>query len=234
MLFFFLACTATTPDPAGQVDSYIIALDQVARHPTRAIAICAPLTQPTFRGDCFLVGAAALAKEDGDSAMTMCNMLEAGIDRDECGFVAAESSNKPHLCSEAGVFEDDCRLHLLQQRVNNISGEPGTVETKMTFAINQVGFQMADSRVWTLLYRHILSQQEPLNRDSCKQVPPQWRASCRMAGLGIYEDRLNYARDAGMLTEFCATGAVPEFLAHAPDPELTILRKTRQQVDLCR
>ena len=230
MLLCWVACTDPSPT-ADEGRRYAEALVAIRSAPSQATTRCAPLTPPSLRGDCYVAGAQALARQDIDAAAALCDALPAGLHRDECRFVLAEHSGEMARCARAGRFEEDCQMHLLGQAAAHLTGAPGEVEPAAEALIVEAGLSADDVHAWTLIYRRVLGQQDPLDLSTCTAAGTRG-AHCQRAGLGLLSDRLNFARDTGLLVDtLCADGSLPPVLNAAPDPKLTALIASRD--DLC-
>lgn len=230
MLWLLLACRG-----GDDARTYPDALARVAEAPAEAPALCAPIRDAGLRADCVLAGAEALAVTDPDGAARLCAGLDEGVSRDECGFQVAERAGRPELCTAAGRFEDDCRLHLWSRALREIvpaRARPGEVEASASAALGAYGFATDDNRPWSALYRELLARQRPLDRASCEAAPTaEQRAACWNTGIMVYNDRINVARDRKQLP--CDGAPVPAILQTTPDPELEALLAARLKVDPC-
>ncbi len=225
MLILLLACG----HPVDDARAYPDALAAVARAPSDAPALCARIARPDLEQDCVLSGVEALAAEDPDGAARICATLDAGVGRDECGFQVAERSADPGRCAEAGRFADDCRMHLWSRGLRDLlppGARPGQVEATLTTELARYGLDPADPRPWSALYRDLLARRTPLDRAACAEAPTEaQREACARTGVQLYNDRLNMARDRGLVT--CGQEALPALLQTTPDPELDALRAKR-------
>ncbi|MEL6342297.1 MAG: hypothetical protein AAFV53_04145 [Myxococcota bacterium] len=226
-LLFLTACDRT---PAPSIDdglAYGQALVAVSARPEDAASICAPLLDAALRGDCLTAAAEALARDDAPIAQALCEQIDVGLQADECWFMVAERASLPTLCDRAGRFQEDCRLHLLQQRVytaNLPQDAPSLLKT--------LGFLPDDEKAWTLMYRQILSRERPLDVSLCAAEPAGRQRWCRRSGEGLLHDRLNYARDAGQLKRWCVDGGdLPMSVRYVAHPELDAAFNRR--TDLC-
>lgn len=213
---------------SGDAQTYPAALEQVAREPSRAPDLCAPVRRQELRDDCVLAGVEALAAEDPDGAFALCARLDGDVARDECAFQVAERSDDPRRCAEAGRFLDDCRMHLWSRDLRARLGpgaRPGDAEDSLQGRLADYGFEADDPRPWSALYRELLSRQRPLDRGSCLAAPSDaQREACRQTGISVYDDRLNMARDRHLVR--CGE-PLPGLLETTPDPELDALRARR-------
>ena len=118
--------------------------------------------------------------------------------RAECAFTMGERLDDPAWCARAGPFADDCRLHLVSRRVTKLTGGPADHEAEVEAIVVAVGLAADDHRPWAAWFRHALGSTSPLDRSRCDALTdPERREGCRFAGLALYHDRLNHARDRG-------------------------------------
>lgn len=231
MLLVLLACQR----PADDVRAYPEALADVAEAPADALRICADVSRAELRQDCVLAGVEVLARDQPDNAALLCASFEPGPARDECAFQVAEKSGEPARCAEAGRFADDCRLHLWSRALRDLvepGALPGQVEPAALTALPRYGLAETDPRPWSAFYREVLSRKSPLDRASCDAAPsPELRGACRSTALVLYNDRLNMARDRGLVR--CEGGPLPSLLRTTPDPDLETLLARRWKEDLC-
>lgn len=189
---------------------------------------CAPLRDDQLRDDCYI------AHLD-PSAPDACAPLTTERGRGECHFQLAEKTHDPALCKDAGPFADDCALHLVSQHFVDLAtpgSVPGDHEDEVAAVITAGGLHLEDRRPWGAWYRQVLQGQTPLDRSACDVLTnPMHKGICRAAGMGLYHDRLNVARDKHEYP--CDGGPLPASLAYAPDPELDAARQHRRP-DLCR
>ncbi len=230
MLILLLSCAR----PVDDARAYPEALAAVAREPSRAASLCAPITRAELEQDCVLAGAEALAKTDPTGALTLCAGLPEGVGRDECAFQVAERSADPSRCAEAGRFADDCRLHLWSRGLRELipaGALPGDLEAKAAEELARYGLDAEDPRPWSAFYRDLLGRRTPLDRAACQQAPAGFqREACAQTGLQLYNDRLNMARDRHLVR--CDQPELPALLQTTPDPELDALR-ARRWSELC-
>lgn len=225
-----LACArpdAHSPDDPAR---YTAALAAIAVDPQQTVSACAAITAPPLQADCLAAGAEALAATHPDKAQTICAQLDDGLIADECWFMVAEQSKNPALCSRAGRFREDCALHLLQQAV--AAADPRAADdARIPALITTAGFETTDPRALTLVFRHALARQQPLDLSICDaSVSAEW---CIRAGGGLLNDRLNRARDTGAISEAWCSGDRQdvESVRYVPHPELDAVVARRD--DLC-
>lgn len=160
-----------------------------------------------------------------------CEGIGAERPRGECWFRVAEASDDVSLCPKAGVFRDQCALHLISGAFMESfpKAAPGVDEEAVAALVASAGFADDDMRPWSAWYRHALGK-PPLDRGRCDAVAdPGRREACRQTGLALYNDRLNQARDRHLYP--CDGGPLPTLLSHVEDPGITSLIAARS--DLC-
>ena len=189
---------------------------------------CDTLTDPSLRDDCWLAHLDPTAPEP-------CVRLTTQKLVDECHFEVAERTGDLSYCREAGAFADDCGIHLLAASFPKwvpADALPGAYETVVEGHARAAGFADTDPRPWTAYYRWLLGNQHPMDRATCDVLPdPNRRDLCRQAGIALYHDLLNVARDRGVYP--CDEAPLPDFLQYAPDPALDMARR-RRRPELCR
>lgn len=190
---------------------------------------CGGIRDVRLKGDCLLAAAERQAAEP--SAEGLCAQIVDSTLRGECWFQLAERRDDPALCPQATPFADDCALHLLSRSFAALKvTQPAEAEAEVEVRIQRTGLALDDMRPWSAWYRHVLGRQQPLDRASCAQVQaPDRQEACRMTGLALYHDRLNFARDRRIYP--CDGGPLPSVLLYTPDPELDAARSSRS--DLC-
>ena len=175
---------------------------------------CGAIEDPTLRADC-------------EVQTDQCERLT-GDDAAECWFLRAETTKDPALCTNAGAFAFDCRMHLytraLQTEVKDARVDPD--ESAITARIAAAGFEATDPRPWSAWYRHALGRRRPLDRSVCRALTDaDHQQACLQTGLSLYNDYLNVARDRHLYK--CDGGPLPELLQTTPDPDLDAARAAR-------
>lgn len=190
---------------------------------------CSPIRDSKLRDDCWVATA-----ETKSLRARPCDLVSGDRYKGECWFVIAEREKDASYCSKAGVFTDDCALHVLSGGFASwVKAEsvPGDQDAEFEERIKTSGMKATDPRPWSAYYRWVLGQHRPLDRKSCAKVEdPMRREACEKTGLAVYNDLLNNARDRKLLP--CPSlKPLPPELAHTPDPELDSLLSSRE--DLC-
>lgn len=183
-------------------------------------------------GDCAALPWADL-RDDCAVEHLQCALTEAEPARWECAFREAERDGAPAQCARAGVWADDCRLHLWAGSFEQWAPKaprPGEDEARVGSELARFGFAEGDPRPWSAWYRYVHGHSRPLDRGACARVAdPALAEACRQTALAHYGDMLNVARDRKLYP--CTGGALPAFLEYTPDPDIDALRKSR--TDLC-
>lgn len=214
-VWVLLAGCTRAPDPQAYRDAL-------------ANGTCETLTDPTLRDDCWLAHLDPAAADP-------CGRLTTQKLIDECHFEVAERTGDAAVCREAGAFKDDCGIHLLAAGYPKwipANALPGAYESIVEGHAREAGFADTDPRPWTAYYRWLLGNQHPMDRATCDVLAdPNRRDLCRQAGIALYHDLLNVARDRGVYP--CKDEPLPDFLQYAPDPALDMARR-RRRPELCR
>jgi hypothetical protein len=217
---FLAACGgASHPDgvpDAAQREAWLAALKSGA---------CETVTNEALRDDCWLARVAHHPE--------VCEKMAGETARSECWFRVAEAQADPSLCPKAGIFAEDCALHVLSTSFASWvprDARPGAGEDEVERRIAASGLAADDPRPWSAYYRWILGQQHPLDRASCAAATTEERRdACAHTGLALYADLLNHARDRRTFP--CDGGPMPPELQTTPDPEIDALVASR--TDLC-
>ena len=224
-----------TPTGSGADHRFAEVLESVLAKPEDTASLCGVLQSLKIRSECLSIGAEALAESSVSKAQDICESIDSGIWRDECFFAVAERGDDASLCTSAGRFEEDCRMHTWTQRLSrelSRATEPGEAEPAIAALATQHGFKDNDERPWIAVYRQLLGAMKPMDRSSCDRIDdPGRQKHCRQAGLGLFHDRLNYVRDKGLFS--CVEGPLPDELNTLLDDELTTVLTQRRGEDLC-
>jgi hypothetical protein len=224
---------------ARQRARYLEAMELISRDPETAWARCAALRDPSLAGDCALSAVEAMAAGGSESTadlLARCARLAEARDRDECAFQVGERRDDPEACAAAGAFADDCRLHLLSASMPRwLPASTGPADPAGLAALAQqthrVGLPEGDLRAASAMFRALLDRQPVLDRGACLPLASPWREACWHTGLVLFEDRLNQARDRGVLP--CPGEPLPASLAHSPDSELDAAQARRPPNGAC-
>jgi hypothetical protein len=162
-----------------------------------------------------------------------CAEIRGARARDECGFRLAEKRLDPGLCPRAGVFAEDCALHVLSTGFMVWAPEGATPggpeEAEVARRIGVAGLEARDMRPWSAWYRWVLGAQQPLDRAACSRVADSARRdACERTGLVVFEDRINRVRDTRGPEGGLRCGYDPPLLAHTPDPAIDSLLARRR------
>lgn len=183
-------------------------------------------------GDCGGLPAGAL-RDDCLAERGECAAVADPLARDECGFARAEREGDIELCTTAGRFEVDCRMHLWSVAVRALPPDAcnlATYEPELAALAAAKGFAADDPRPWSAYFRHCLLRSRPFDRSRCSALAaPFTREACENTALAAFDDLLNMARDRKLYP--CDGGPLPPVLSYAPDPALDALVQRRS--DLC-
>lgn len=116
-MILLLAC-ASVEDGERDPDRYLRILTDTTSDNHTLMQDCGAILGANLRGDCMFTIA---RRGTIVNAAVWCPQVEPGIWRDECWFVAAESAAMRgefdaarQQCMEAGVFAEQCRIHVFQ------------------------------------------------------------------------------------------------------------------------
>jgi hypothetical protein len=204
-----------------------------------ALGACESLQSAEWRGDCALAAVQGLAentKHATSALLQRCSELPSDVARWECAFQVGEQRNDGEACAQAGLFADDCRMHIFSAALARLKDVPDQgAETAITALAEEFGFAATDPRPWVAASRWLLGSTHPLERSRCDIFITEKgvdRANiCRDAGQQLYNDRLNHARDTKRYP--CDGSALPEDLETVDDDALDQLRLEREGRDLC-
>jgi len=238
-LFIFLlgACGSEGEPPILRSEgaNFAAVLETVMATPADAKDLCAVLEDPGNRGECLAAGAEAIAGSQPEQAISICESIESDMEADECFFQVSEHSEDRELCARAGRFEEDCQMHAWSRALAKAVDKkalPGEVEAEVALLAARHGFSEEDPRPWVALYRRLLGQMRPMDREICAAASTLSRQEiCSSTGLTLFHDRLNYVRDRGLFP--CDGGELPPELNALIDPELAAALSARREVDLC-
>jgi hypothetical protein len=191
-------------EPSPPHRQYIGALQQIQDKPEEADSACGPIRDSVLRADCYL----AAVERAGESGRELCERLE-GKSRGECHFILAEKGQSLKDCEEAGPYARDCRLHLLSRSLARENEYTVQAAESLLAGHGLEGSQEG----WTAVYRNFHSKKRPLDLGWCRDSPDP--LLCRKAGLQIFRDRLNRARDTDKVE--CSGEVQPPMLGFHPD-----------------
>jgi hypothetical protein len=172
------------PTPLPEV---VKILETVEQNPDQTKNLCDNLHPLNTKMECILIGAHALSKNEPLKAKELCSLLTSTT-RGECWFRLAERTDDPTLCTEAVPFVKDCHLHLLSRWMFR---HPNSTWENLNSKAIHYAVDPKSKEGETVLYRHMLSTKNPMQLDACMSKPNP--TACRLAGKGIYRDRLRYA-----------------------------------------
>ena len=189
--YFVLSISCTTQQMATPIHELSLALDQVAKTPVLTEKICTEITPVEAKEECILIGVNYMRKKDLENAMSLCESLN-GKAKGECWFQLAELHDKPAFCALASPFDFDCTLHLLSRWLFR---HPNTTWDEMISKSKFYGVVPTSKEGETVLYRHIVSTQQPMQLQICHTLPKP--EHCKRAAASIYRDRLRFAENQG-------------------------------------
>jgi hypothetical protein len=233
-------CSLGGDEPVGADQArYQRALETATEDPAAAWDACATLRDAALRTDCRVAAVEVwCAHKDMPTAdlLARCQALDSPRAAQECAFQVGERRRDPKACAQAGDFADDCRLHLLTATFSAWVPKDAAVDDpllhqRLTTEAVQVGLDQEDPRAWSAWFRRVLDQRPAIDRSSCRELAAPLAEACWQTGRALYEDRLNMARDRGIVP--CDGGAPPSFLATGGDAELDARREERMAQDLC-
>jgi len=167
------------------------------------------------------------------SAPDWCGLISSGVLQDECFFQIAEHTKNPSSCVQAGVFRDDCRLHLWTKQTHTffVDDRPWNAWVDdIAQAMRDQEIDPKDMRFWSAAFRRPL-RPPPMDRRGCLAITnEQIRQACWHTGARVYEDWLNHERDFSALE--CGVEPPPR-LRPIDDPELAGQLNARWGKDLC-
>jgi hypothetical protein len=219
---------------------YQRALETATSDPAVGWDACATIAEPGLESDCRVAVIESWAAHKGeptDALLDRCRRLQPPTMTAECAFQVGERRRDPAGCALAGIYEDDCRLHLAtgdfdawMTRDARLDDEE--LHQRMVHEAEAAGLRADDLRVWSAFFRRVFMQQLPLDREGCGALIEHLAESCRETGLQVYNDRLNMAADQGIYP--CGGDELPAFVQTGDDVELEALRQRRERSDLCR
>lgn len=243
-LTLLLAC-----DPPAETDA--ATYSRVLSTPSLSSDACAPIRDPSLKGDCLLV----VATRAPDPAAA-CPDLPAGVWQEECWFVAAEAINRQGdalgaaaLCQKAGRFRLDCAQHLWQTPVHQLihaRGAQGFAEAMpqaealyAAWAPVVAGQSDFEQRFWAKFFGNgFEGQGTPISARWCEPVPEPRRAAClSAAGAHLSRELGPAVEQPGRLQPFCAmwlpgVAEIAAWLPAEPDAALDAA-VLRSQLDIC-
>lgn len=209
-----LSLGCTTEPVATSLHTLSSILEQVAKTPAETEQLCANIKPVDAKGECILIGVENMGTGDLDMAITLCESLNDKA-KGECWFRLAERHDNPLFCPKASPFDFDCTLHLLSRWLFR---NPSTSWEKMVSKSKFYGVDPTSEEGETVLYRHIVSTQRPMQLEVCPTLPnPE---HCERAAISIYRDRLRFAENQGT---FPCTMDDNHPLAHINQPPLHLI-----------
>ena len=235
-----VGCAGDSADPVALDQArYQRAIETAVEDPAAAWDACATVQVPGLRTDCRLAAVEAWTAHKGEPTAALlerCAELTPLGMAHECAFQVGERRSDPEACALADRYADDCRLHLLSAGFRAWVPKDARVDDavllqRLANEAQAVGLGANDPRAWSAWFRGVLDQQPSVDRAACQHLAPPMAEACWQTGRALYEDRLNMARDRGMVP--CDGGAPPRFLATGGDAELDARLEARMAQDLC-
>lgn len=239
---------------AREIARYEAVIGNADIAPAEGLGRCATLSDPYLAGDCALQVVTVEAHRPNGRPDRWCDRVPAGVWRDECWFVSAESWRRRRdekraaaLCTKAGVFKNDCGQHLWQNVASRLArGGPSTFARQLPqaerlydhWAPMLAASTDFDDRFWLRFYQAGFESVHSVDLSWCDALPADAAKRCVHAGkawlqreIGPRLDRA-HARDT-----FCALSAptiadVNSWVAARPDPRLDAVVAERH-VALC-
>ena len=221
IIFTTFLCCSTQPKTTQE--KYIEALHLSDVDPVNGLKKCANLLEQPLKEDCQIAAIEKMAAKNPHQVQQNCASLS-GIAVAECYFIAAELSANPNDCEKSKPFEQDCKLHLLSNDLLKRKNITPSVEILKDYKLAKDSVEG-----WTAIFRIHHTKQRPLDLTWCTTVP--YMDLCRRAGIGLFHEKLNIARDRRTFP--CDSTSLPKYLRYVPDRELDEALKTRKQEDLC-
>ncbi len=220
ILTTFLCCST---QPKSVQEQYIEALHLADQDPTKGLEKCAELTDQALKQDCQMAAIEKLAKHNPQRIKDHCPTLS-GVAISECYFIAAEISKDPSDCEKTSEFSLDCKLHLLSQNLLKVKNINPSTKILQEFHLPE-----DSTEGWTAIFRIHHMKQRILDLQWCETVPKS--QLCRKAGMGLFHERLNIARDKGTFS--CTAKDHSKPLRYVPDQEIESALQQRKQQELC-
>ena len=195
-----LLALACTPERSPEQDrqDHQAALALLPDRAIEAAPLCEGLVDDELRADCAWAVVKELARTDAEASARLCTTLRDTPTGHECWFLLGESAQDPSACANAGAMADDCRMHILSQRLWEHFGaevRPGEREDDVLLHIVGVGFAPADHRPWSAWYRQLFTR-SPVDAAACAAIESaERRGVCESTALPVFHDRLNRGRD---------------------------------------
>ena len=169
------SCTKT---PVGLSESLVL-IEQVEQTPSLADEICPTLPTEELQNQCWLT-----TPVPSDMMLTheRCQHLK-NTHRDECYFNMAEQYNQVQFCEHAGLFEMDCRTHILQQNCGGLNTTQSLVQYATELQLNPHSLDVAG-----LLHRCLFFGKPQFNINLCERLPHT--EACRKWVRSLYKEKV--------------------------------------------
>lgn len=166
-------------------------LEKVAKSPLQTQTFCESIEPEQAKNECVLMGVEKLTSKDVSMAMDLCSSLT-GEAKGECWFRLGERHDSADFCAKATPFDFDCTMHLLSRWLFR---HPKTDWNEMVEQATKYGVDPTSMEGETVLYRHIMSIEQPMRLEICAGLPNP--NSCERAATSIYRDRLRFVENQG-------------------------------------
>ena len=166
-------------------------LEKVAQSPLQTQTLCESIEPTEAKNECVLMGVEKLNSKEVSTGIALCSSLTEKA-KGECWFRLGERHDSADFCAKATPFDFDCRMHLLSRWLFR---HPKTDWAEMVKQATKYGVDPVSKEGETVLYRHIMSIEQPMRLDTCAGLPN--RLSCERAATSIYRDRLRFVENQG-------------------------------------
>ena len=166
-------------------------LEKVAQSPLQTQHLCESIEPEQAKNECVLMGVETLNSKEVSTAVALCSSLT-GKAKGECWFRLGERHDNADFCAKATPFDFDCTMHLLSRWLFR---HPKTNWNEMVEQATKYGIDPASREGETVLYRHIMSIDQPMRLEICTEFPNP--TSCERAATSIYRDRLRFVENQG-------------------------------------
>ena len=191
IVFLLPVIGCTTPSNKTPLHEVSSALEKVAQSPLQTQILCESIEPEQAKNECILMGVEKLNSEDVSTAMALCSSLT-GEAKGECWFRLGERHDNPDFCAKATPFDFDCTMHLLSRWLFR---HPKADWDEMIDQAIKYGVDPDSKEGETVLYRHIMSIEQPMRLGICTKLPNP--TSCERAATSIYRDRLRFGENQG-------------------------------------
>lgn len=187
MIFlFYFACqfNSTPVSPRQSIGEVLQIWEQVSNDPISNFAKCDTILHQEHKNTCYLLALEKMKYKHRTEAENICAKMQ---EKGECFFQLGEVYDSIDYCMQAQPFHRDCQFHLLSRRLfkEQIQDYATAVKICQHYSIDIHSIEGE-----TIVYRHLISQQQPLSTSLCTTLPNP--PACYKAAHSIYLDRLRY------------------------------------------